>query len=135
MLSRAKKYKVYSWKHLFWHHRLQLSFVYKNMSQIYFKLFCSGDQRLLLDFFRKICWIHIHDVRFPKNLGSAVKFKKLWYDFVDKKNDCNGINISLSLESPLPFCLRKKIPEKAFLTLKVNFRKIIEKNNLCHPKQ
>ena len=30
-------------KRLYWHYRLQLSFVYKTMSQISFKLFCSGD--------------------------------------------------------------------------------------------
>ena len=31
--------------------------------------------------------------------------------------------------------LRKKRPEKAFLTLKVNYRKIVQKNKLCHSKQ
>ena len=34
------------------------------------------------------------------------------------------------------FCLRKKIPENAFLTLTVNYRKIVQKKNkLCHSKQ
>ena len=35
----------------------------------------------------------------------------------------------------VPFCLRKKIPENAFLTLIVNYRKIVQQNKLCHPKQ
>ena len=35
----------------------------------------------------------------------------------------------------VPFCLRKKRPENAFLTLIVNYRKIVQKNKLCHPKQ
>ena len=35
----------------------------------------------------------------------------------------------------VPFCLRKKRPENAFLTLIVNYRKITQKNKLCHPKQ
>ena len=34
-----------------------------------------------------------------------------------------------------PFCLRKKIPENAFLTLVVYYRIIVQKNKLCHPKQ
>ena len=38
-LSRGKKYRVYSRKRLFWHYCLQLSFVYKTMSQISFTLF------------------------------------------------------------------------------------------------
>ena len=35
----------------------------------------------------------------------------------------------------LPFCLRKKRPENAFLTLMVNYHKIALKNKLWHPKQ
>ena len=34
----------------------------------------------------------------------------------------------------VPFCLRKKRPGKAFLTLTVNYRKIVQKNKLCHSK-
>ena len=34
-----------------------------------------------------------------------------------------------------PFCLRKKRSENAFLTLTVNYRKIVQKNKLCHLKQ
>ena len=34
----------------------------------------------------------------------------------------------------VPFRLRKKIPDDAFLTLTVNHHKIVQKNKLCHPK-
>ena len=34
-----------------------------------------------------------------------------------------------------PFCLPKKLLEEAFLTLTVNYRKIVQKNKLCHSKQ
>ena len=33
------------------------------------------------------------------------------------------------------FCLWKKIPENAFLTLIVNYCKIVQKNKLCYSKQ
>ena len=32
-------------------------------------------------------------------------------------------------------CLPNKRPENAFLTLIVNYRKIVQKNKLCHSKQ
>ena len=38
-------------------------------------------------------------------------------------------------KSLAPFCLPKKRPENAFLTLRVNYRKIEQKNKLCHSKQ
>ena len=38
-------------------------------------------------------------------------------------------------KTPVPFSLQKKRPENAFLTLIVNYRKIVQKNKLCHPKQ
>ena len=75
-LWRAKRYKVYSGERLYWHYRLQLSFVYKTMSQISFKLFCSGDKRLLSEFLRKWGWFQGHNERFPKYLGQKLKFKK-----------------------------------------------------------
>ena len=33
------------------------------------------------------------------------------------------------------FCLPKKTPENAFLTLIVNYFKIVQKNKLCYSKQ
>ena len=44
-------------------------FVYKTVSQISFKLFCSGDKRLLSKFLRKWDWFQGHNERFPKYLG------------------------------------------------------------------
>ena len=66
---KAKRYKVYSGKRLFWHYRLQLSFVYESVSQIFFNLFCSGDKRLLSEFFRIWGSFHRHNERFFKYIG------------------------------------------------------------------
>ena len=38
-------------------------------------------------------------------------------------------------ETLVPFFLRKKRSEKAFLTLMVNYRKMVQKNKLYHSKQ
>ena len=35
----------------------------------------------------------------------------------------------------VPFCLQKKRPENAFLTIIVDYRKVAQKNKLCHSKQ
>ena len=35
----------------------------------------------------------------------------------------------------VPFYLQNKRPENAFLTLTVNYLKILQKNNLCYSKQ
>ena len=52
-LKSKKIYKVYSGKRLDWYCHLQMSFVYKTVSQISLKLFCSGDKRPLSEFLRK----------------------------------------------------------------------------------
>ena len=44
-------------------------FVYKAMSQISFKLFCSGDKRLFSEFLRKCGWFQGYNERFPKYLA------------------------------------------------------------------
>ena len=75
---RAKRYKVYSGKHLFWHYYLQLSFVYKTMSQISFKLFCSGFLGNEVDF-RDIMNIS------PNILAKNKNFKKLRHSFVGER--------------------------------------------------
>ena len=41
----------------------------KTVSQIDFKLFSSGDKRLLSEFLRKWGWFQGHNERFPKHLG------------------------------------------------------------------
>ena len=85
---------------------LQLSFVYKTMSQISFKLFCSGDKRLLSEFLRKWGWFQVHNERFPKYLGWKLKFQKTETCFCRwKSTDNNDINIFQSLENPCTFFL------------------------------
>ena len=70
-LWRAKRHKLYSGKHLFWHYRLQLSFVYKTVSQISFNLLWSEDRRLLSEFSRKWGWSHRHNESFyQSSLGN-----------------------------------------------------------------
>ena len=105
----AKRYKVYSGKRLFWHYYLQLSFIYKTLSQISFKLFCSGDKRLLSEFIRKWCWFQGHNGRLPKYLGKKIKFQKTETWFCRwKSTDNNDINIFLSLDNLCIFLLAKE---------------------------
>ena len=66
---KSKKVKALLGKHLFWVYNLQLSFVYKTMSQISFNLFFLGDKRLLSEFLWKWGWFHELNERFPKHLG------------------------------------------------------------------
>ena len=66
---KSKKLQGIFGKTFIWHYYLQLSFVYKTVSQISFKLFCSGDKRLLSEFLRKWGWFQGHNERFPKYLG------------------------------------------------------------------
>ena len=114
-LWKAKRYKVYSRKRLLWHYRLQLSFVYKKLSQISFNLFWSGDKRFLSEFLGKWRWCHGHNERFAKYLGQKLKFQKTetwccrW-----KNTDNNDINIFLSLENP-NFSLPKEKTWKGIL--------------------
>ena len=107
-LWRAKRYKVYSGKRLFWHYCLQLSFVYKTVSQISFNLFWSGDKRLLSEFLRKWRWFHGHNERFPKYLGWKFELQNAETRFCRwKSTDNSDINIFLSLENPSTFLLAK----------------------------
>ena len=106
---RAKRYKVYSTKRLFWYYYLQLSFVYKTASQISFTLFCSGDKRLWSEFLRKWGLFQRHNERFPKYLAQKLKFQKTETQFCRwKSTDNNEINIFLSLENPFTFLLAKE---------------------------
>ena len=68
--------------------------------------------------------------------GTSKNFKKLSHDIVDERamikttlmSSCHWRNLA-------PFCLRKKRPENALLTLTVNYHKFVQKNKLCHSKQ
>ena len=72
---------------------------------------------------------------FPNILAKNENFKKLIHGFVDERSLITTTLISsCHWKTLVPFCLRKR-PENAFLTLTVNFCKIVQKNKLCHPKQ
>ena len=65
-----------------------------------------------------------------------MKFQKTETQFYGwKSNDNNKINNFCHWKNLLHFCLRKKRPENAFLILTVNYRKIVQINRICPPKQ
>ena len=49
-----------------------------------------------------------------------------------KEQYYNDINTSCHWKTLAPFCLQKKTPENAFLTLTVNYRRIIQKEGAGH---
>ena len=101
---KAKRCKVYSGKLLFWHYHLQLSFVYKTMSQNSFKLFCLGGKMILSEFLREWSWFQGHSERILKYSGKKLKFRKTETRFCRwKSTDNSDINIFLSLEKPCTF--------------------------------
>ena len=72
----------------------------------------------------------------PNILGKNENFKKLRHIFVDERTLITTTLISsCHLKSLVPFCLWKKRTENVFLTLIVNYRKIVQKNKSCHTKQ
>ena len=94
-------------------------------------------KRLLSEFLRKWVWLQGHNESFLKILAKNQNFKKLRHDFVDKRALITTTLISSShLKILVPFCFRKTWrPENTFLTLIVNYSKIVQKNKLCHSKQ
>ena len=83
-----------------------------------FLLLNLGDKRLLSDFMRKWGWFHGHNVCFPKNLGTKLKFQKIQTCFCRlNSNDYNNINIFLSLERLCAFLLVKEKTWKRIFTL------------------
>ena len=72
----------------------------------------------------------------PNILAKNQKLKKLRHFFVDERAMITTTLISsCHCKTLVPFCLRKERPENAFLTLTLNYHKIVQKNKLCHPKQ
>ena len=66
----------------------------------------------------------------PNILAKNENFKKLRHGFFDERALIRTTLISSRhWKSPVPFCLRKKRPENAFLTLIVNYYKIAQKTN------
>ena len=71
----------------------------------------------------------------PNILAKNQNLKRLRHGFVDERAMITTTLISsCHCKTLAPFCLQKKKPENAFLTLTVNYRKIVQKNKLCHPK-
>ena len=69
-------------------------------------------------------------------LAKNLNFKILRHRFVDARAlITTALICSCHWKTLVPFCLQKKRPENLFLTLIVNYRKIAQKNKLCHPKQ
>ena len=72
----------------------------------------------------------------PNILAENWNFKKLRHSFVDERALITATLISsCHWKTHVPFCLRKERPENAFLTLIVNYRKIVQKDKLCYSKQ
>ena len=65
--------------------------------------------------------------------------KTFWnprHGFVDERAMITTtLTSSCHWKTLVPFCLWKKRPEKSFLTLTVNYCRIVPKNILCHSKQ
>ena len=123
-------------KLLFWHYCLQVSFAYKIVSQISFNLFSSGDKRLYQSSLGNE--VDFRDIMnfSPNILAKNQNFIKLRHSLVDERALITTTLISsCHWKTFVHLCLRKKRPENAFLTLIVNFRKILQKNKLCHQKQ
>ena len=71
----------------------------------------------------------------PNILAKNSNFGKLRHGFVDERALITTTIISsCHLKTLVPFCLRKKRLENAFLTLILNYRKITQKNKLYHSK-
>ena len=126
---KSKKGKSYIWGNIYFG-IIFFSCLSSSMSQISFNLFCSGDKKLLSEFLRKWVWFHEHNERFPNILAKNWNFKKLRHCFVDEiAMIITTLTISCYWKTLVPFCLRKKRPENAFLTQTVNYRKILQKTN------
>ena len=98
-------YQVYSGKRLFWYYYLQVSFVYKTVSQIFLKFLCPGDKKLLSEFLRK--WGRFKDINvFPNILAKNKKTETLFCRW--KSADNNDFIIFLSLENLCTFLLAKE---------------------------
>ena len=60
-------------------------------------------------------------------------FYLLRHGFVDERATITTtLTFSCHWKTLVPFCLRKERPEKAVLTLAVSYRKILQRNKLCH---
>ena len=71
-----------------------------------------------------------YNERFPKYLVYKLKFQKMRHGFVDERAlIITTLISSCHWKTLAPFCFLKKRPENAFLTLIVNYRKILQEKN------
>ena len=130
---KSTKVQVYSGKRLFWYCYLQLSFVYKTLSHISFKLFFVGE---IKGFYQSSLGNEEVDFRDIGNISLSIlaenwNFKKLRPGFADERPPITPTLLSYyHWKTLVPFCLRKKRPENAFLTLIVHYHKIIQKKKI-----
>ena len=72
----------------------------------------------------------------PNILAKNQNIKKLRHGLVDERALITVTLISsCHWKTLVPFYLRKERPENAFLTLIVNYHKIVQKKKLCYSKQ
>ena len=72
----------------------------------------------------------------PNILVKNQNFKKMRHGFIDERAMIATTLISsCHWKTLVPFCLRKKRPENACLTLTVDYRKVVQKNKLGYSKQ
>ena len=71
----------------------------------------------------------------PNILARNQNCKKLRHGFQKSALMTTTSISSYHWKTLVHFCLWKKIPENAFLTLIVNYCKIVQKNKLCYSKQ
>ena len=114
-LWKAKRYKVYSGKRLFWHYYLQLSFIYETVPQISFNCFA----REIKGFYQRSLGneVDFRDIMnvSPNILAKNWNLKKLRHGFVDERALVTTTLISFChWKTLVPICLRKKRPENTF---------------------
>ena len=102
----------------------------KSVSDFIFNLFCSD----IKGFYQSSLGngIDFRDIMniFPNILAKNYNFEKLRHGFVDERGIIKAVLSTCHCKALVPFCLRKKRPENALLTLTVNYSKILQKNNL-----
>ena len=123
-------------KMLIWHYYLQLCFVYKTVLRFLLNWFVREIKEFYQSSLRnEVDFRDIMNVS-PNILAKNQNFKKLRLCSVDE-----SVLITTALISPshcktlVLFCLRKKRPGNAFLTIIVNYRKIVQKNKWYSKQQ
>ena len=97
-------------------------FCLQNRVSIYLNLFCSEKK------------VDFRDIS-PNILAKNLNFEKLRHFFVNEKALITTTLISsYHWKTPIPFCLRKKKLENAFLILIMNYRKIVQKKKFMPSK-